>query len=577
MSDDDRAQLLAAIDLGQLLEELAGIAARGQAFPCPDPAHQQTGRTPPVSITTPNGYPVYRCHACQRTGTAVDALMLARGLTAADAFTELRHRAGMRPDRPNGDRPKSKTKPKPAPKAVPAREQFHIWHKQLVGSQTRLDWVWSRLGWSRSTLERLLVGWDGERLVIPVEGPNGELVSWLRYKADAQVKKMLAPEGHERYLYPAPETLDPADDEPTFVLEGETDGIVAVELGLRAVARPSAKTWKPGWSAPFAGQRVCVLADGDADGRDGASKVCADLAAHAAEVRLLDLAPERDDGYDLGDLWREFRDNGASQADVRDLILRAAHNAPIFEPPTTSSPCPDDDEIEFIKASTVAPANVRWAWAGWMPLGMLTLLVGLPGRGKTTLAEQLAADITRGRLAGNLLGNPATVLLISYEDALRQTLVPRLMAADADRDRIEFVTCKQKGQVLDLVRHLPSIERRAARGDVGLIVVDPLVAGLPRDSVNSHRDQDVRSVLAPLAALAAEHNVAVVATMHFSKSATSALLGAGGSIGFIGAARSILVFGLTPTTSAAPKAQAAFLRTPSATSGACSSPARSSL
>ncbi len=69
---------------------------------------------------------------------------------------------------------------------------------------------------------------------------------------------------------------------------------------------------------------------------------------------------------------------------------------------------------------------------------------------------------------------------------------------------------------------------------------------MPRQEVNSHRDQDVRSVLAPLAALSAGLDLATLATMHFSKSAVSALLGAGGSIGFVGAARSILVFGVDP-------------------------------
>jgi putative DNA primase/helicase len=209
--------------------------------------------------------------------------------------------------------------------------------------------------------------------------------------------------------------------------------------------------------------------------------------------------------------------------------------------------CPDAEEVvTFIRASGITPANVRWAWKGWMPLAMLTLLVGLPGRGKTILAEQLAADVSQGCLDGDLFGEPSNVLIASYEDAIAETLVPRLMAAEADRDRIEFIACKQVGQVLDLTRHLPEIERRAEQWQVKLIVIDPLVAGLPRDSVNSYRDQDVRSVLAPLAALAAARGLSVLATMHFSKSAVSALLGAGGSVGFVAAARSILVFGVDP-------------------------------
>ncbi len=207
---------------------------------------------------------------------------------------------------------------------------------------------------------------------------------------------------------------------------------------------------------------------------------------------------------------------------------------------------PDESELIATPASGITAKNVRWAWQGWMPLGMLSLLVGLPGRGKTTLAEQLSADITRGELAGDLHGNPADVLMVSYEDSVEHTLVPRLMAAEADLDRVHLLGCSDKGRSLDLSHHLPSIERIAKSRQARLLVVDPLVAGLSRENVNSHRDQDVRSVLAPLAALAARCDLAVLATMHFSKSATSALIGAGGSIGFVGAARSILVFGVDP-------------------------------
>lgn len=203
-------------------------------------------------------------------------------------------------------------------------------------------------------------------------------------------------------------------------------------------------------------------------------------------------------------------------------------------------------DLVAVKASSVAPRNVRWAWQGWIPLGMLSLLIGLPGRGKTTAAEQLAADITRGVLAGDLYGQPSNVLILSYEDAFEETLVPRLIAAEADLDRVELLRCRNKGYVLDLTEHLPDIDRLAQDRGARFLLVDPLVAGMPRGEVNSHRDQDVRSVLAPLAALAERRDLAVTSTMHFSKSATSALLGAGGSIGFVGAARSILVFGTDP-------------------------------
>ena len=203
-------------------------------------------------------------------------------------------------------------------------------------------------------------------------------------------------------------------------------------------------------------------------------------------------------------------------------------------------------DVVATPASSITAKNVRWAWQGWVPLGMLTLLVGLPGRGKTTLAEQLGADITQGTLAGDLHGTPADVLVLSYEDARAETLKPRLEAADADLERVHLLGCRGTDRIVDLTRQLDDIERIVKARKARMLIVDPLVAGMPAGGVNAHRDQDVRSVLAPLATLAERHELAVMATMHFSKSATSALIGAGGSIGFVGAARSILVFGVDP-------------------------------
>ena len=60
------------------------------------------------------------------------------------------------------------------------------------------------------------------------------------------------------------------------------------------------------------------------------------------------------------------------------------------------------------------------------------------------------------------------------------------------------------------------------------------------------RKPDVRSVIAPLAAMADQRDLAVVGLMHFSKSAGDALRGVGGSIGFVGAARSLMIFGADP-------------------------------
>jgi putative DNA primase/helicase len=178
---------------------------------------------------------------------------------------------------------------------------------------------------------------------------------------------------------------------------------------------------------------------------------------------------------------------------------------------------------------------------------MLSLLVGRPGLGKTTFAIEIAARITRGWLEGDLYQHPATVLIASLEDAIANTLIPRLIVADADRERVQFVACRKQGESLDLTRHLPEIESMAGEYDARFLIIDPLVAAMPVSAgISSHKDQDVRSVLAPLASLSERRDAAVLTNMHFAKSAVDALMGVGGSVGFVGAARSLLVFGPDP-------------------------------
>jgi hypothetical protein len=238
-------------------------------------------------------------------------------------------------------------------------------------------------------------------------------------------------------------------------------------------------------------------------------------------------------------------EDGKSDGPCEPDDLESAYVLDTEEPPSVR-PADRGAEILAVRASDVEPASVGWLWAGWIPLGMQTALVGMPGQGKSTLSMKVAADVTTGRLDGDLLGKPAAVLIVSYEDVINVRLRPMAEAADADLDLLHFLTHRDTGNLIDLTRHLSRIEELVRRHEARLLVIDPLVAGLPHGKVDSHRDQSVRSVLAPVAALAEECGPAILTTGHFSKNAMSALLGTGGSIGFVGAPRSILAFGPDP-------------------------------
>jgi RecA-family ATPase len=208
------------------------------------------------------------------------------------------------------------------------------------------------------------------------------------------------------------------------------------------------------------------------------------------------------------------------------------------------------DGPAVVALADVAPAAVRWLWRGRVPLGKLTVLDGDPGVGKSTLLLDLAARVSRGTALPDCersdLEGPATVVLLTSEDGLADTVRPRLAAAGADLGRVVAMTGVRDGQEVVLPREWPEVARVVARARARLLVVDPLMAYLER-GVNAYRDQDARRALAPLALLADKVGVAIVVVRHLTKSGgANALYRGGGSIGIIGTARSGLLAAADP-------------------------------
>lgn len=209
----------------------------------------------------------------------------------------------------------------------------------------------------------------------------------------------------------------------------------------------------------------------------------------------------------------------------------------------------EDDARKLILQpySEVKVEDTRWAWRDRIPLGALTLLAGRQGLGKSTLLASLAADLSCGRLPGDLYGAPATVLMANFEDS-SSTVAARLLAADADRGRVIELGLMEGGQsdLLTLPLDMGLIANAVREHGARAIVVDPVMAALS-GRVNSYRDQDVRRALAPLAHLAAEADLAVIGVLHPRKGAAVEVLDRiSGSVAFTAAARSVLAFGQAP-------------------------------
>jgi hypothetical protein len=203
----------------------------------------------------------------------------------------------------------------------------------------------------------------------------------------------------------------------------------------------------------------------------------------------------------------------------------------------------------------VEPEVVRWLWPGRIPLGKLTLLAGDPGVGKSFVTLDIAACVSTGRHwpdCENALP-AAGVALFSAEDGLADTIRPRLDKALADASKIiavegvEWVDpeiAQQRARSFNLSEDLPRLEEvLQAHAGIRLVVIDPISAYCG-EKVDSHKNAEVRSMLAPLAALAEKFGVAVLAVTHLAKGAGGkAIYRAMGSLAFGAAARAVWFIG----------------------------------
>jgi hypothetical protein len=178
--------------------------------------------------------------------------------------------------------------------------------------------------------------------------------------------------------------------------------------------------------------------------------------------------------------------------------------------------------IAFTTAATIKPKAVRWLWEKRLPLGELSIMVGREGIAKSTLMYTLASQVTKGTMEGVHFGTPKSVIVAATEDSWETTIVPRLMAAEADLTmvlRVDVVTTDDDEANLclpsDLMRLREAIE---LRGDVALLLLDPLMSRIS-GKLNTHVDGEVRRALEPLALMGKEAGVTIVGILHVNKGA----------------------------------------------------------
>lgn len=197
------------------------------------------------------------------------------------------------------------------------------------------------------------------------------------------------------------------------------------------------------------------------------------------------------------------------------------------------------NELLYEYYSAVEQKRIDWLWYPYIPYGKITVIQGDPGEGKSTLAINIAALVTRGMNMpdGFKTEHPQTVIYQCAEDSIADTIKPRLLAAGADCNKVAYII-DEKG---DLNLKDTRIEETLDETGASMLIIDPLQAFMVQDGDMQNASR-MRGVLRRLSVIAEKYNCAVILIGHMTKRKSDKNLYRGlGSIDIAAIARSILL------------------------------------
>jgi putative DNA primase/helicase len=264
--------------------------------------------------------------------------------------------------------------------------------------------------------------------------------------------------------------------------------------------------------------------------------------AEAFDLLVSEFNPRCSPPWDESELWRKIGE-AKKKPPHRDPKGRGSHRK--RAPDDT-----DQSEAIVVRLSDVIEEEVEWLWPNRIPIGKLTLLAGDPGLGKSFVTVNMAARVSTGTSWPDCPGIPqpvGSVVMFNCEDDVADTILPRLNRAAGNPAKVialqgvNTVDSQGRRQTrgFTLDRDLPSLKNvLEANPDVRLVVIDPISAYC--GGTDSHKNADVRGMLAPLADLARQHRVAVVMVTHLAKGTSGkSVYRAMGSLAFTAAARAV--------------------------------------
>jgi len=301
-------------------------------------------------------------------------------------------------------------------------------------------------------------------------------------------------------LYRLPEVIEAAGKGGrVWIVEGEKDADTMAAKGQTATtgehgAGPD--KWRPEYTEALRGAHCVIVADADKQGRSYAVQIAAALHGAAASVRLIETPKGKDASA--------YFETGGTLPD----LVALADNSPEW--------MPEDERVSSWTEAAARIGEITWSWPGWMPNGLLTMLVSESGKGKSALALRIAACFIRGDNwpdGSPFTGERGKVVWCESEGALSVNVDRARKAGVPFEHMLSPLADPLEEFSIDSPEHIERLRAMAARPDVQCIILDSLSGATQQDENSSAMLHSVKK----LAAIAAESGKAFLLLHHLNK------------------------------------------------------------
>lgn len=277
---------------------------------CPFPDHNDT--KPSFVVYDDGGY---KCFGCDRAGDIFDFYAEMNNLSTEENFVqiiqEISNKWGITILQKNTD------------VAIPD-EIIQNAHKFLLENDKILKYLHEKRLLTDEVIKKYKLGWDGERVVIPIKDRTGNWTDARRYSARGEPKILpwktfdneewaskLGVELEEQNngkrpknfgdaspsLYP----IDQLEHSQLVMAEGEMDGLVLISQGVKGITNTGgAGAWKDDWNYFFKDKKIIFALDNDDTGYK-ATRQRAQSIKGASSLKMVEWPDDFPDKHDVTD------------------------------------------------------------------------------------------------------------------------------------------------------------------------------------------------------------------------------------------------------------------------------------